>query len=116
MKIPYPAIEPDKAKAAGKKAVEASVPKSDEDREKEQVRAIFKYRKGGGVMKKFAMGGVIDRNDPDEVGERSTGHGEHAVQKRGKTKPKYFAAGGAVRGCARGGGIESRGKTKGRFI
>ena len=129
----------------------------------------FMGMKGGGQVKKYASGGVIDRNDPDEAGERSIGHGEHAIQKRGHTKAKHFSKGGVaftditdkrmgvdrftpkprdknapeprvvkaddegdrvkkemsgeslkkggrVKRYARGGGIESRGKTRGRFI
>jgi len=54
-------------------------------------------------MKRFASGGVIDKNDPDEALERSVGHGEHAVQRKGRTKGRFYAGGGAVKKFADGG-------------
>ena len=44
--------------------------------------------------------------------------GEHADQKKGHTKDKEPAMkkGGAVKHFSRGGGIEIKGKSKGRYI
>lgn len=67
----------------------------------------------GGKVKKMAKGGpTMDASI--EKGEKSTGHGEHSVQERGKTKGTIIkmAKGGFVKAAD---GIAQRGKTKGKL-
>jgi uncharacterized protein YdaT len=67
--------------------------------------ANSKFSGGGKVMK--------DKYDPKiEAGEMHKAHGEHAAQSKGRTKAKHFSGGGSV--SARGDGIASKGKTRGK--
>jgi hypothetical protein len=100
---------------------------------------LSKLKKGGMAMKKMAKGGETMgprtmSQDVEKGSNKLLAHGESAVQKRGHTKGKeergYKTLGiqsGAKSGSnktsgaapikmARGGGIESKGKTKGKFI
>jgi hypothetical protein len=72
---------------------------------------LTKLAKGGKTMKE-TMGPRSMSKDVEKGSNKLTKHGESAVQKRAKTKgeepkmPKF----------ARGGGVESKGKTKGKNI
>ena len=75
--------------------------------------------KKGGAVKKMVGGGKVSKEDPEiEAGEKKMKFGEHADQKKGHTKDKEPAMkkGGAVKHFSRGGGIEIKGKSRGRYI
>lgn len=99
---------------------------------------LSKLNKGGMAMKKFdikeTMGPRTMAMDVEKGSNVLTKFGQSAVQKRGMTKGKNLGdsgkdlmiQGGAKKGSgtfgaapvkmARGGGIETKGKTKGKFI
>jgi len=88
-----------------------------------------KEMRKGGKVKKMAKGGMAEVMGPKsmskdvEAGSNNLkSFGESKVQKRGDTKGKNLGDSGPTRMCgggmkkmARGGGIESKGKTRGRF-
>jgi hypothetical protein len=68
--------------------------------------------------KKMAKGGMAKESmgsDVETGSNKLTKFGESAIQKKGKTKGKNLGDSGPTK-FSRGGGIESKGKTKGRFI
>jgi len=79
--------------------------------------------KKGGKVKKMASGGETMgprtmAKDVEAGSNKLTKFGESAVQKRGKTKGKNLGDSGrsvGIEKMARGGGIESRGKTRGKY-
>ena len=101
---------------------------------------LSKLKKGGMAMKKMAKGGSTGMGprtmskDVEKGSNKLLSHGESAVQKRGHTKGmeersnKTLGIQAGARGgskktigaapikMARGGGVESKGKTKGKFI
>ena len=87
------------------------------------------YASGGKVKMKETMGPRTMSQDVEKGSNKLTKFGESAVQKRGHTKGKNLGdsgpsigiegggmkKGGKVKKMARGGGIEVRGKTKGKM-
>ena len=82
-------------------------------------------KKGGMAMKKMAKGGSTGMGpktmskDVEKGSNKLTKFGESAVQKSGHTKGKNLGDSGKTVGIqkmARGGGVEAKGKTKGKFI
>ena len=81
-------------------------------------------KKGGMAMKKMAKGGETMgprtmSMDVEKGSNKLTKFGESAVQKRGHTKGKNLGDSGKtvpIQKMARGGGVESKGKTKGKMI
>ena len=74
--------------------------------------------KGGGMAKE-KMGPRTMAQDVEKGSNKLLKFGESAVQKRGHTKGKNLGDSGKTVGIqkmARGGGVESKGKTKGKFI
>jgi hypothetical protein len=107
----------------GKKSFRGSTAAKDAHAEKEGRRVAkdmeYDYSKGrmpmmakGGLTMKETMGPRTMSKDVEKGSNKLTKFGESAVQKRGHTKgaepkmPKF----------ARGGGVESKGKTKGKMI
>jgi len=81
---------------------------------------LSKLKKGGMAMKKMAKGGETmgpkSMSKDVESGSNKLGKfGQSKVQKRGLTKGTNLGDSGPTK-MARGGGIESKGKTKGKFI
>ena len=101
----------------------------DKQEHKGEHTNLSKLKKGGMAMKKpvkkMAMGGSTGmgpRNmsqDVEKGSNKLTKFGESAVQKRGHTKGKNLGDSGKTVGIqkmARGGGVEAKGKTKGKMI
>jgi hypothetical protein len=109
-----------------------------------EVRNKMGYMKKGGMAKKYKEGGMMDKKDMAQdkktvkkavgmhekqlhggkksdlaalkKGGRIASKGEHAVQKHSKRGAEMvkMKSGGMAK-CAKGGGIEVRGKTKGKI-
>jgi len=89
-----------------------------------EVRNKMGYMKKGGMAKKYKEGGMADMAQDKKMTKKAVGmhekqlHGGKksdlsALKKGGMTKMKK---GGSCKGYAKGGGIEVRGKTKGKII
>ena len=92
-----------------------------------EVRNKMGYMKKGGMAKKYKEGGMMDKKDlaqDKKMTKKAVGmhekqlHGGKksdlaALKKGGMAKMKK---GGSCKGYAKGGGIEVRGKTKGKII
>jgi hypothetical protein len=103
----------------------------DKQEHKGEHTNLSKLRKGGMTMKKMAKGGMAQggmgpktmSQDVEKGSNKLIAHGESAVQKRGHTKGKNLGDSGPTKGImggakkmARGGGVESKGKTKGKMV
>jgi hypothetical protein len=110
----------------------------DKQEHKGEHTNLSKLKKGGMPMKKMASGGMAKETmgprtmamDVEKGSNKLTKFGESAVQKRGQTKGKNLGDSGPIKGImgggkggskavtkmARGGGIETKGKTKGKMV
>ena len=88
-----------------------------------EVRNKMGYMKKGGMAKKYKEGGMADIAQDKKMAKKAVGmhekqlHGGKksnlaALKKGGMAKMK---SGGSCKGYAKGGGIEVRGKTKGKI-
>ena len=112
-----------------KKLIKKAFGMHDKQEHKGQHTNLSSLKKGGGV-KKMAKGGMAEVMGPKTMSKdveagsnKLKSFGESKVQKRGDTKGKNLGDSGPTRMCgggmkkmARGGGIESKGKTKGKYI
>ena len=81
--------------------------------------SMIKHEESEAKGMKFAKGGLADVKHENRSQSGSSRAGENTkIQKRGLTEGRELrmATGGAVKHFAKGGGIESRGKTKGRMV
>ena len=123
-------------KAQDKAMIKKAFKMHDSQEHKGEHTNLAKLKKGG-MMKKMAMGGKVKETmgprtmsqDVEKGSNKLIKFGESAVQKRGHTKGKNLGdsgpsigiegggmkKGGKVKKCAKGGGIEVRGKTKGKM-
>jgi len=123
-------------KAQDKAMIKKAFKMHDSQEHKGEHTNLAKLKKGG-MMKKMAMGGKVKETmgprtmsqDVEKGSNKLIKFGESAVQKRGHTKGKNLGdsgpsigiegggmkKGGKVKKMARGGGIEVRGKTKGKM-
>ena len=89
--------------------------KSEGHKDEENPALIAKEIKSGSMSpKQYAS--VEAKEKKMAMGGRIASKGEHAVQKQSKRGAQILKKGGMCKGYARGGGIEVRGKTKGRMI
>jgi hypothetical protein len=98
---------------AEKYAKGGSVMRSKKDIARDQM-AMAPYAKGGGVRGRSGYAGFGGKENPTDGG--STAGENPKIQKRGLTEGRVIkmATGGSVK-MNRGGGIESRGKTRGKM-
>ena len=117
--------------AQDKKLIKKAFTMHDKQEHKGEHTNLSKLKKGGMAMKKMAKGGATQggmgpktmAKDVEKGSNKLTKFGESAVQKRGKTRGTNLGDSGPTMGIqagakkmARGGGIESKGKTKGKFV
>ena len=121
--------------AQDKKMIKKAFAMHDKQEHKGEHTNLSKLKKGGMAMKKMAKGGETMgprtmSMDVEKGSNKKIGFGQAAVQKRGLTKGKNLGDSGPSKGImgggkggtkavmkmARGGGIESKGKTKGKFV
>ena len=89
--------------------------KSEGHKDEENPSLIAKEIKSGSMSpKQYAS--VEAKEKKMATGGRIASKGEHAVQKQSKRGAQIFNKGGMCKGYVRGGGIEVRGKTKGKII
>jgi hypothetical protein len=94
----------------------------DKQEHKGESTDLSKLKKGGKIMKmakggmaKESMGPKSMASDVETGSNKLKKFGESTVQKRGDTKGKNLGDSGPTK-FSRGGGIESKGKTKGRYL
>lgn len=126
-------------KAQDKAMIKKAFSMHDKQEHKGEHTNLSKLKKGGMAMKKMAKGGSTGMGprsmskDVEAGSNKLTKFGESAVQKRGHTKGmeersnKTLGVQSGAKGgkgvknaapikMARGGGVEAKGKTKGKFI
>jgi hypothetical protein len=86
-----------------------------------EVRNKMGYMKKGGMAKKYKEGGMMDKKDmaqDKKTAKKAIGMHERKLHGGKKSDLTKLKKGGMAKGCgyAKGGGIEKKGKTKGRII
>ena len=113
-----------------KKLIKKAFRMHDKQEHKGAHTNLTKLKKGG-IMAKETMGPKTMSKDVESGSNKNTKFGQSALQKRGLTKGKELGTSGKTVGLeteknmksytkatkmAKGGGVESKGKTKGKVI
>lgn len=82
-----------------------------------EVRNKMGYMKKGGMAKKYKDGGMADMAQDKKTVKKAVGMHEKQLHGGKKSDLTKLKKGGMAKGCgyAKGGGIEVRGKTKGKI-
>jgi len=96
------------------KGVEKKLPTSKQMGELGMKKGGMKYARGGSIKETIGPRGM--GMDVEKGSNAKRAHGEHGIQKRGHTRALEEKMTGGPKKFARGGGIESKGKTKGKMI
>ena len=80
----------------------------------EEVKEAKAIKSGKITPAEYAKGEKME-GEGMKKGGRIASKGEHAIQKQSKRGAQILKKGGMCKGYARGGGIEVRGKTKGKM-
>ena len=96
------------------KGIAKKLPTSKQMGELGMKKGGMKYARGGSI--KETMGPRSMKMDVEKGSNTNRARGEHGIQKRGHTRALEEKMAGGPKKFARGGGIEARGKTKGKMI